>query len=95
MAIVLDVERFEPYVYGRDKVIVENDHKPLQFMFQKTLYAVQQHHQRMLLRLLKDSLHLHYKRGTDMYLADTLSKAYLAEVNACGLTHELEQTGHN
>ena len=40
LAIVFAVERFEPYVYGRDKVTVESDHKPLQFIFQKPLHAV-------------------------------------------------------
>ena len=40
LAIVFAVERFEPYVYGRDKVMVESDHKPLQFIFRQPLHAV-------------------------------------------------------
>ena len=77
LAIVFAVERFEPYVYGRDKVTMESDYKPLQFIFQKPLHAVPKRLQRMLLRLQKYSLHVHYKKGKEMYLADTLSRAYL------------------
>ena len=94
LAIVFAVERFEPYVYGRDKVTVESDHKPLQFIFQKPLHAVPKRLQRMLLRLQKYSLHVLYKKGTEMYLADTLSRAYLPEVNACDLIPELEDIDH-
>ena len=36
VAIVLGMEKFETYLYGR-KVVVESDHKPLEAMFKKTL----------------------------------------------------------
>ena len=94
LAIVFAVERFEPYVYGHDKVMVESDHKPLQFIFRKPLHAVLKRLQHMLLRLQKYSLHVFYKRGKEMYLADTLSRAYLPEVNACDLILELEDIDH-
>ena len=94
LAIVFAVESFERYVYGRDKVVVESDHKPLQFIFQKPLHAVPKRLQRMLLRLQKYSLYVFYKRGKEMYLADTLSRAYLQEVNALDLIPELEEIDH-
>ena len=90
LAIVFAVERFEPYVYGRDKVTVESDHKPLQFIFQKPLHDVPKRLQRMFLRLQKYSLHVLYNKGTERYLADTLRRAYLPEVNSCDLIPELE-----
>ena len=34
-AIVFACECFEPYVYGRDMIRVESDHKPLQSIFLK------------------------------------------------------------
>ena len=94
LAIVFAVERFEPYVYGCDRVTVESDHKPLQYIFQKPLHAVPKRLQRMLLRLQKYSLNILYKKRKEMYLADTLSRAYLPEVNACDLINELEEIDH-
>jgi hypothetical protein len=48
----------------------------------------------MLLRLQKYSLELKYKKGKEMFLADTLSRAYLPEVNVCESIHELEEVDH-
>ncbi|XP_068704378.1 uncharacterized protein [Montipora foliosa] len=48
----------------------------------------------MLLRLQKYNLELRYKKGCDMFLADTLSRAYLPEVNTSELTQELEGVDH-
>ena len=44
----------------------------------------------MLLRLQKYSLRVTYKKGQDMFLADTLSRAFLPEVNTCEFTKGLE-----
>ena len=49
----------------------------------------------MLLRLQKYSLQVKYKKGKDMHLADTLSRAYLPEVYACAFTRELEDIDHS
>ena len=87
LAIVFAVEHFVPYVYGSDKVRVESDHKPIQFIFQKPL-------QRMLLRLQKYSLQAFYKKGQHMYLVDTLSRAFLPQVNACNFSSNLEAVDH-
>ena len=50
--------------------------------------------QRMLLQLHKYTLDLKYKKGEHMYLADTLSRAYIPEVNVCDFVHELEELDH-
>ena len=81
LAIVFASERFEPYLYGRDIVHEETDHKPLEQIFVKELNATPKRLQRMLLRLRKYS-RVMYKKGRDMYLADTLSHPFLLEVNA-------------
>ena len=94
LAIVFAVERFEPYVYDHDKVMVESDHKPHQFIFHKRLLVVPKHLQRMLLRLQKHSLHVFYKRGKELSLADRLSRVYLPEINACDLIPELDEIDH-
>ena len=81
-------------VYGRDLVNVETDHKPLEAIFMKSLALAPQRLQRMLLRLQKYNLKVKYKKGRKMLLADTLSRAYLPEVNATEFSRELEDVDH-
>ena len=75
LAILLAVERFEQCMYGRP-VKIETDDKPLESIFRKSLLSALKRLQRMLLRLQKFDLQVSYKKGTEMYLADTLSRAY-------------------
>lgn len=94
LAIVFACDRFDAYVYGRDLVNVETDHKPLEAIFMKSLASAPKRLQRMLLRLQKYSLKVKYKKGREMLLADTLSRAYLPEVNATEFSRELEDVDH-
>ena len=94
LAIVFACERFESYVYGRDVIRVESDHKPLEAIFSKPLNSAPKRLQRMLLRLQKYNLQVVYKKGTQMFLADTLSRAFLPEINACNFNKELEEVDH-
>ena len=48
----------------------------------------------MLLRLQKYNINLKYKRGQLMFLADTLSRAYLHDVHACEFSRELQEVDH-
>ena len=81
-------------MYGRGLVNIETDHKPLETIFLKLLASAPTRLQRMILRLQKYSLHVAYKKGKAMHLADTLSRAYLPEVNACDFTRKLEDIDH-
>ena len=94
LAIVFACERFETYIYGRDVVHVDSDHKPLETIMLKPFHAAPQRLQRMLLRLQKYNIVLRYKKGCDMFLVDTLSRAYLPEVNTSELTQKLEGVDH-
>ena len=94
LAIVFACERFEVYIYCRDQVNVETDHKPLEAIVLKPLNIAPKRLQRMLLRLQKFSLNIRYKKEETMYLADTLSRAYLPEVHVCSFAHELENVDH-
>ena len=94
LAIVFGCEHFEAYTYGRDIVHVETDHKPLEAIMQKQLYSAPSRLQRMLLRLQKFNLKVRYKKGKEMFLADTLSRAHLTEVHACSFAQELEEVDH-
>ena len=94
LAIVFACDHFEAYVFGRECVNVETDHQPLVSIVTKPLNKAPSRLQRMLLRLQKYSLKLSYKKGSEMYLADTLSRAYLPEVHVCDFTHRLEEVDH-
>ena len=94
LAIVFACERFESYVYGRDVIRVESDHKPLEAIFSKPLHSAPKRLQGMLLRLQKHNLQVVYKKGTQMFLADTLSRAFLPEINACDFNKELQEVDH-
>ena len=78
LAIVFACEKFDQYVYGRKKVYVQSDHKPLEVIFKRPLVTAPKCLQRMLLRLQRYSLDVTHTRGTEMYIADTLSRAYIA-----------------
>ena len=73
---------------------VETDHQPLEMITWKLLNSAPKQLQRMLLQLQKYSLNVHYRKGKDMYLADTLSHAYLPEEQVCALALDLAQVDH-
>ena len=76
LAIVFGMEQFETYLYGR-KVLVESDHKPLEAILKKGLLSAPKRLQRMLLRLQRYDIEVIYKKETLMFMADTLSRAFL------------------
>jgi len=94
LAIVFGCENFEAYTHGRDVVQVETDHQPLETILRKPLHSAPSRLQRMLLRLQKFTLNVKYKRGKELFLADTLSRAPLTKVQACDLLEleEVDQT---
>ena len=70
-------EHFNLYVYGRDRVKVHTDHKPLETILKKPLHSAPKRLQRMLLRLQVFNIDVEYLKGKEMLLADTLSRAPL------------------
>ena len=75
LAIVFACERFDQYVYGRS-VTVESDHKPLEQIATKPFHEIPKRLQRMYLRLQKYDVKITYKKGEQLFIADTLSRAY-------------------
>ena len=69
---------------------VETDHKPLVSIFKKSLNDCPMRLQRMLLRLQQYDLQVTYKKGTELYVADTLSRAYQQADPNDTLEEELE-----
>ncbi|CAH1252634.1 RTL1 [Branchiostoma lanceolatum] len=76
LGVVFGLERFHQYTYGRE-VKVQTDHKPLEMIVLKPLHAAPRRLQRMLMRLQQYNVTIAYKPGSELYLADTLSRAYL------------------
>lgn len=77
LGIVFACERFNQYLFGRNSVGVQSDHKPLETIFAKPLTAAPKRLQGMLLRLQKFNLKVGYVKGSEMFLGDTLSRAPL------------------
>ena len=48
----------------------------------------------MLLKLKKYNLIVKYKTGTQIYLADMLSRVHQSEVNICDFLHHLKEVDH-
>ncbi|KAK3791739.1 hypothetical protein RRG08_011532 [Elysia crispata] len=74
LAIVFAMERFHQYVYGQP-VRIETDHKPLVAIQHKPFNNCPARIQRFLLRLQNYDYKIHYKKGKDQILLDTLSRA--------------------
>ena len=97
LAVVFACEKFYQYIYGH-AVVVQSDHKPLESIYRKSISSTTPRLQRMLLRLLKFQLEIQYVPGKEMYLADTLSRAYLSELPSCAeceISDDIEVTVHS
>ena len=91
LAVVFGCTRFHTYVSG-SKFTVETDHKPLESIQYKNLAETPPRLQRMMLRLQPYDLHIVYRPGTTMLLADALSR--LNPVPGQTLEVQLDETIH-
>lgn len=76
LAIVFAVEKFHQYTFARP-VNVQSDHKPLESILKKPLFAAPRRLQGMMMRLQRYNVEVTYTKGSLLYLADTLSRAFL------------------
>ena len=74
LAILFACERFDLYLYGREKITVETDHQLLVSIFKKSLEAAPLHLQKLRMRLHQYSIKVVYRKGSQLYLANTLSR---------------------
>jgi len=72
LAVVFACSKFHQYIYGFPTK-VQSDHKPLEVIMLKPLHKVSPILQRMLLKLQKYDLELHYMKGKELHLADALN----------------------
>ena len=73
LAVAYGLEKFEYYLLGRS-VTVETDHSPLEQIFKKNINEAPSRLQRLLLRCLRFDVHVHYKQGRSIPVADALSR---------------------
>ena len=76
LAILYGLERFDQYTYAC-KTIVQNDHRPLGAILSKPLIRAPKRLQDIMMKLYRYDFDFQYVKGTDLILADTLSRAYL------------------
>lgn len=86
LAILFGCMRFEQYIIGR-LVTIQSDHKPLEIIFRNPLLLAPKRLQRMLLALQRYNIDLTFIPGSEMYIADLLSRLHLSD--------EIEETLHN
>ena len=77
LAIAYALEKFNQFTFGRH-VTVYSDHKPLEAILKKPLACAPRRLQGMIMRLQKYDLEVRYEKGTEMHIADFLSRAYLS-----------------
>ena len=78
LAATVACRKFHDFIYGLE-AIIETDHKPLTAIVNKPLHTAPARLQRVLLQLQRYNLKFIDKRGTELYVADTLSHAYTTE----------------
>ena len=78
-AIVFGATKFHEYLYAKGPIHMESDHRRLESLFKKALSQTPPRIQRMMLKVQKYDLHVKYKKGTELYIADTLSRACISQ----------------
>ena len=94
LAIVFACQKFHQYIYGFETK-VQSDHKPLESIVHKPLHKVSPRLQRMLLKLQNYDLTIKYVKGKDLYVADTLPRAYLTNADDLTQSKDLEFAIHS
>ena len=75
LAIVEAFSKFDQWLLGKDSITVHTDHQPLQSIFQKDLISAPKRLQKMMLFLQRYNFTVTYRKGSSLFLADTLSRA--------------------
>jgi len=68
------MNKWHQYLYGKSNITVHTDHQPLETIFKKPLSLAPCRLQRMMLKLQWYQFTVSYKKGKELYIADTLSR---------------------
>ena len=79
LAIVTCMNKWHQYLYGKQDITVHTDHQPLDSIFKKPISKAPRRLQRMMLKLLDYQFKVTYRKGKELHVADTLSRAALKE----------------
>jgi hypothetical protein len=79
LAIVFALKKFHTYVYGRHDVTIETDHLPLLRILEKPLHQVPLRLQKMRMKIQGYDFKLIHKKGTEIPVADALSRSFIAD----------------
>ncbi|KAK2721424.1 hypothetical protein QYM36_003645 [Artemia franciscana] len=79
-AIVFGCKYFHHFIYGRH-VKVTTDHRPLVTILQNPLQKAPDRAQQMMLQIQPYDLEFSYRRGTEMAVADTLSRLHPPDID--------------
>lgn len=93
LAVVFACTRFHQYIYGK-RVTVESDHKPLTAIHKKALVNTPLRLQRMLIKLQLYDIEIVYKPGSQLYIADCLSRNFIKSTSATDNLHLTEIEAH-
>ena len=98
LAICNCFSKFEQWLYGKSDIEVHTDNLPLVTVLKKPLNKATARIQRMLMKLQRYKFKVTHKKGTSLYVADTLSRAALPQPTDAKVTGfevfrvELQQT---
>ena len=76
LGLVWELERLHYFIYGK-QCTIQTDHKPLEAIFRKELSSCPAKLQRFVLGALKYNVKVTYVKGTDVPIADALSRVSL------------------
>lgn len=74
LAILYACRKFDQYICGKNDVLIQTDHKPIIDIFKKPLIDAPKRLQSMILQLHRYNLKITYIKGSEMYIADVLSR---------------------
>ena len=79
LAILSCMDKWHYHLYGKYDVTVHSDHQPLETISKKPLIKAPRRLQRMMLKLQKYQFTVRYKKGRELFVADTLSRAAVGQ----------------
>ena len=94
LAICFACQTFHQYIYGKS-IDVHSDHRPLESILKKPIGKASPRLQRMMLQLQRYTLNVRCVPGKLMYVADTLSRAYITGDAGCGAPEDMEVLVHS
>lgn len=72
-AIVAVCKKYHDYIWSYTELVIESGHKPLETIFKKPIHQALPRLYRMFMEIVPYNTKVIYKKGTELYVADSLS----------------------